>query len=107
MSIDSTKLANVVFDIGQKITMTKYHAICESIDNEMFTLDEHVAEYKSRDSVMGRLPYKLHDATTVLVEHSSIKLLNELNVNKQLLVEFMSKSESNFKKVIGTLYGDQ
>jgi hypothetical protein len=106
MTIDVSKLASVIFDRGQKITQSSYNMICESIENERFTLDEYVIDYKSRDKVLGRLAFKLSDGTTMLVEEYTVKKLITLNIDRTKLSDYMSSSESNFKKVVGKIYGD-
>ena len=106
MSVDLSKLASVIFDSGKKITQSSYQTLCESIETERFTLNEHVIDYKRRDMFMCRVPFKLNDGTTVLVEESTLKTLVNVNIDRTKLVEYMSVSESNFKKVIGSIYGD-
>lgn len=101
--MDSHRLANVIFDRGQKINQTQYTFICESIDDDRFTLNEYVLDYKIKEKFVNRIAYKLGDGTKVLVSEANIRNLNALNTNKKELETFMSESYSNFKKVIEVL----
>ncbi len=101
--MNTVRLANVIFDKGQKITQTQYQHICESIDNDRFTLDEYVLDYKLKENFIGKVPYKLNDGSKVLISESSIKHLNRINVDKDKLLEFMSVSIDNFKKTLSVI----
>lgn len=101
--MDTCRLANVIFDRGQKITESHYKNICESIDSEIFTLDEYVISYKMKESFMGRLAFRLKDDTKVLITESCAKQLSLLNINRKELEEHMNKSYDDFKQVIGII----
>ncbi len=101
--MEINRLANIIFQKGKKIHEKEYNAICESIDTDKFTLSEHVAAYKSHDSVLGKNVYLLEDGSKVLVSLELIESLNALNIDKSRLQSYMMQSEQNFKKVIGTI----
>jgi hypothetical protein len=101
--MDTHRLANVIFDRGQKINQTQYQFICESIDSDRFTLNEYVLDYKIKEKFVNRIAYKLGDGTKVLVSEENIRNLNALNNNKKEVEAFMFESYANFKKVIEVL----
>ena len=101
--MNTSRLANVIFDKGQKITQTQYQHICESLENDMFTLDEYVLGYKLKENFIGKVPYQLNDGTKVLVSKELIESINNLDINKDKLVEFMSSSIDNFKKTLSVI----
>lgn len=103
--MDTGRLANVIFDRGQKITQIHYQSICEAIDNDRFTLDEYVLDYKLKEHFVGKVPYMLNDGTKVLVSEDLIKKLNLLNINKEQLEQHMQESYSNFKQLIEVVNG--
>lgn len=99
--MDIKRLANVIFDRGQKIPQTRYAMICEAIKSDQFTLDEYVLAYKSKEKFLNKIAYKLNDGTNVIISESTVQKLNSLNINTNELEKFMSENYSNFKKVIG------
>lgn len=101
--MDINRLANVIFRKGKKIQEKEYNSICESIESDKFTLSEHVSEYKTYDSVLGKNVYLLEDGSKVLISSELIESLNTLNIDKERLQNYMLQSEKNFKKVIGTI----
>ena len=98
--MDTARLANVIFDKGHKIPQTRYSAICESIESDVFTLDEYVLAYKLKENFLGKVPFLLADGTKVLISESAINKINSLNINRQELEEFMSKDYASFKQLI-------
>ena len=98
--MDTSRLANVIFDRGQKITQTHYQSICESIANDRFTLDEYVLEYKLKEQFVGKVPYMLNDGTKVLVSKDLIESINELNIDKSRVESYMYESVDNFKNIV-------
>jgi hypothetical protein len=101
--MNSIRLANVIFDMGEKLSQSKYELICEDIRSDRFTLSEHVCAYKKLDMVAGKNAYRLTDGTTVLVSPELIESLNSLSIDKNKLTTFMSQSEKNFKSVLRTI----
>ena len=101
--MDINRLANIIFNRGEKIHEKKYAVICEHIKNDIFTLSEHVADYKSFDSILGKNVYLLEDGSKVLISAELIESLNRLNMDRERLEAFMCKSVKNFKNVIGTI----
>lgn len=101
--MDTNRLANVIFDRGQKITQSHYQQICESIADDAFTLDEYVLDYKLKERFVGKVPYQLQDGSKVLISENLIKKINSLNINTIELEAYMSKSYSNFKQLIGVV----
>jgi hypothetical protein len=101
--MDITRLANVIFQKGEKIHQKEYTEICEAIETDKFSLSEHVAEYKSHDSVLGKNIYLLEDGSKVLVSKELIESINSLDVNKDKLSEYMSKSVDKLKKVLSVI----
>ena len=97
--MNTSRLANVIFDKGQKITQTQYQHICESLENDKFTLDEYVLGYKLKENFIGKVPYQLNDGTKVLVSESFINKIHTLNIDKKQLEEYMQENYSNFKKL--------
>ena len=104
--MNTSRLANVIFDKGKKITQTHYQYICESIDNDCFTLDEYVLEYKVKENFIGKVPYQLNDGTKILVSENVIKSINKLEIDKSKLQKFMSESIDNFKKTLSIIVED-
>ena len=98
--MDTHRLANIIFDKGQKITESHYAGICESIDTESFSLDEYVISYKTKDNFMGKLAFKLDDGTNVLISESALQNLRSLNINRDKLERHMNSNYSNFKQII-------
>jgi hypothetical protein len=80
--MNSIRLANVIFDMGEKLSQSKYELICEDIRSDRFTLSEHVCAYKKLDMVAGKNAYR---------------------IDKNKLTTFMSQSEKNFKSVLRTI----
>lgn len=105
--MDITRLANVIFQKGEKIHQKQYTEICESIQSDKFTLSEHVAEYKSHDSVLGKNIYLLEDGSKVLLSKELIESINKVNVDKERLTEYMSKSIKHLKKVLSVVSDSQ
>lgn len=101
--MDNSRLANVIFDRGQKITQSHYQQICESIADDTFTLDEYVLDYKLKERFIGKVPYRLQDGSNVLVSENLIRKLNSIDIDKQQLSDFMRKSCDNFKKILSIL----
>lgn len=98
--MDTGRLANVIFDRGQKITQIHYQSICEAIDNDRFTLDEYVLDYKLKEHFVGKVPYMLNDGTKVLVSKELIESINELNIDKSHIESYMYESVNNFKNIV-------
>lgn len=94
-----TRLANVIFDLGKKVTQSRYAYICESIDNDTFTLDEYVVGYKLKEAFLGKIPFKLEDDTNVLVSESFVQKLSALNIDREKLLEYMSSNYKNFQTI--------
>lgn len=101
--MEYNRLANVIFQRGEKIHQAQYDAICESIESDKFTLSEHVSDYKAFDSIMGKNVYLLEDGTRVLVSRELIEHINNLDINKDKLLGFMSSSIENFKKTVSII----
>lgn len=101
--MDTHRLANVIFDKGQKINQTQYKLICESIDNDSFTLNEYVMDYKLKEKFVGKIAYKLDDGSKVLVSEENIRAINSLDCERSEVEVFMNKNYSNFKSIINLL----
>jgi hypothetical protein len=101
--MNTVRLANVIFDKGQKITQSHYETICESIADDRFTLDDYVLEYKLKEQFVGKVPYLLQDGSKILVSESLIRKLNTLSINKEEMQSFMNKDYSSFKKLVGVV----
>lgn len=98
--IDSKRLATVIFDMGKKISQSEYSLICESIDDDRFTLNEFVLAYKKKDSLLENMFFTLKDGSRILLNEDTLNTINNLQMDKDLLIEYMSKSEENFQKAI-------
>ena len=104
--MEYSRLANVIFQRGEKIHQAQYDSICESIETDKFTLSEHVADYKHLDSVLGKNIYLLEDGSKVLVSRELIESINKLEIDKSKLQKFMSESIDNFKKTLSIIVED-
>jgi len=104
--MEYSRLANVIFQRGEKIHQAQYDSICESIETDKFTLSEHVADYKHFDSVLGKNIYLLEDGSKVLVSRELIESINKLEIDKSKLQKFMSESIDNFKKTLSIIVED-
>lgn len=98
--IDSARLATVIFDKGRKITQAQYEEICGLIESDSFTLNEFVIEYKKKDSIMENLFFTLKDGSRILLEENLLNTIENLNLDKNTLVEFMGMNQTNFQNVI-------
>ena len=101
--MDTHRLANIIFDRGQKITEIHYKSIASAIDSDEFSLNEYVVAYKAKDEFMGKIAFKLADNTKVLISESTMNQLCSLNINRNELERHMNASYSNFKQVIGII----
>lgn len=101
--MNNIRLANVIFDKGKKITQTHFTSICESIESDMFTLDEYVISYKSKEKFLNKIPYVLQDGTRVLVSEECLNKINTLNIDRHKIQSFISKDYNQFKTVIGLI----
>lgn len=100
MSVDFSRLSNVIFDHGIRLTETEFSIIQEEILSERFTLNEHVVGYKNVDSVFGKIPFKLNDGKTVLMSEDFITKMKTLDVDHESLVSYMNESYDNFSQVV-------
>jgi hypothetical protein len=100
MAIDFPRLSNVIFDHGVRLTESEFTSIQESIENEQFTLNEHVIGYKNAESVYEKIPFRLKDGKLVLVNEDTIEKIRSLEIDKEKLTTFMNESYENFSKVI-------
>ena len=107
MSIDSKRLASVIFDGGQKITQQQYSAMCSLIESDVFTLNSYVVKYKLKESFLSKVAFRLNDGTSVLISESFVNRLNTLNIETEQLEAYMVESYANFKQVSGILNGNQ
>lgn len=103
MSVDSARLANVIFDLGKKIPQTDYAMICESIESDQLTLNEYVISYKKKDLIENNLFFSLKDGSRVLIAEDMLNRINSLNMDRNSLIEYMSESIDNFKSVLKEL----
>lgn len=97
------RLANVIFEKGEKISESTYKQICEDIKNDSFTLNEHTIAYKQKEEVFGKLFFILEDNSRVLVDDYILENINSLNMNTDQLQKYMAKSITNFSRVMETL----
>lgn len=102
--MDASRLANVIFDRGQKITQAHYQQICESIETDRFTLDAYVLDYKLKERFCEKVPYRLDDGTKFLVSESMITKMRNLDMNLDELTEYMCKSSDNMTSIIRILH---
>lgn len=106
--MDTSRLANVIFDRGSKIPQGHYQSICESIEDDRFTMDEYVLEYKMKESFFGKVPFLLEDGSKILISPSIIKKLNSLNIDKMQLESYINKNYSSLNNLIEAMTnGDQ
>lgn len=98
--IDNARLATVIFDKGRKISEAEYNEICNDIFSDALSLNEYVIAYKKKDSLLDNLFFTLEDGVRILLDENTLNTINGLNMDKSSLIEFMSKSETNFQNVI-------
>lgn len=103
MSLDSSRLANVIFDLGKKISQTEYSQICESIEADTLSLNPYVLAYKKKDLLERNVFFSLKDGSRVLISEDTLNTINSLEIDKSSLLEFMSVSIDNFKDVMREL----
>ena len=98
--IDNSRIANIIFNRGQKISQGKYISICESIQDDRFTLDEYVLDYKKKDCILGNMFFTLKDSSRILVSENLLNTISKLDVDHDLLIEYMRESSDNFYTVV-------
>jgi hypothetical protein len=103
---DITRLANVIFEQAKPLTESQYKAICEAIDSDSFSLNEHVLAYKSKEMIFERLFFVLEDGSKVLVSPMLLETVNNLNIDTKRLEAYMCQSLSNFTKMLETINDD-
>lgn len=103
--INKSTLASIIFDMDSKIKESDYSLVCEEIDAGRFTLNEITLSYKKKTSnIKGCVEFTLNDNTNIVISEEFISSLNNINIDKNQLVRFMSESKENFVKVIRTIY---
>ena len=100
------RLANVIFERAEPLTESQYKSICETIDSDAFTLNEHVLDYKGKETIYGKLFFLLEDGSKVLVSKDILQRINELNMESGKLEAYMRQSLPTFQKMLETLNGD-
>jgi len=98
--IDNSRLASVIFDGGKKISQSHYIQICESIESDKLTLDDYVIAYKKREGILGNIFFSLKDGSRVLLDEECVSILKSLDMDKEVLIEYMSDSYDNFFRII-------
>jgi hypothetical protein len=100
------RLANVIFERAEPLTESQYTAICETIDGDIFSLNEHVLDYKSKETIYGKMFFLLEDGSKVLVSRELLETINKLNMENVKLEAYMRQSLPNFQKMLETINGD-
>ena|SRR5437763_12848415 len=100
------RLANVIFERAEYLTESQYKSICDSIDSDAFSLNEHVIDYKVKDAIYGKLFFLLEDGSKVLVSRGVLEKINKLNMDSGKLEAYMRQSLPNFQKMLETINGD-
>jgi hypothetical protein len=103
---DVNRLANVIFERAEPLTESQYKAICEAIDSDLFTLNEHVRDYKSKEMLFERLLFVLEDGSRVLVSPALLETVKGLNIETKRVEAYMRRSLTNFTTMLETLHGD-
>jgi hypothetical protein len=103
---DVNRLANVIFERAESLTESQYKVICEAIDADTFTLNEHVIDYKTKEMIYERLFFVLEDGSKVLVSKELLESMGKLNIETKLLEAYMRRSLNNFTKMLETINGD-
>jgi hypothetical protein len=103
---DINRLANVIFERAEPLTESQYKAISEAIDSDMFTLNEHVLDYKAKEMLYDRLFFMLEDGSKVLVSPAVLESVNSLNIDTKRVEAYMRRSLNNFTTMLETLNGD-
>lgn len=98
--INSSRLASIIFDGGRKIQETEYKHICESIENDSLTINSYVLDYKRKDSLLGGVFFQLNDGSRIIMSEEAIEVISNLDLNKENLLEFMSRSKENFQTIL-------
>jgi len=102
--MDSRRLANIIFDKGQKIPESRYKSICESLEAESFSLDDYVVAYKLRDKFMGKIAFTLADGANVLISESTLlSLANLTSIDKDSVSTYMNSGYDQFADIIRVL----
>lgn len=95
-----SRLASIIFDKGRKLKESEYEEVVSGINSDRLTLNEYVIEYKSWDAIGNSIFFELEDGKRVLIETSLLSNIRSLDLDHRTLLEFMSKSETNFKSVL-------
>ena len=103
--MDKSRLATIIFDSGRKLFESEYTNIYESINEDKFSLDPIVTEYKKKEAILESLFYILNDGSRVLLSEETVQKLSSLN-NKNEIESFMQTSKENFKRILGVLDGN-
>jgi hypothetical protein len=103
---DVNRLANVIFERAEPLTENQYRTICEAIDSDAFTLNEHVLAYKAKETIYGYLFFLLEDGSKVLVSPNLLETINSLNIDAKKLEGYMRRSLPNFTTMLETINGD-
>lgn len=104
--IDVNRLASVIFDSGRKITQSEYTNICSLIESDCFTTNQLVIRYKLKESFLEKISFRLDDKNVVLVSEDFLSKINQLNIDKHQLEEYMRCNYKNFKSVSDKVYGN-
>lgn len=101
-------IVSVIKESEERITDRIIKAYREEAASDSFTLNESVLKLRKLNNlylpfIAEKYYFILDDNSTVLISESTIKKLNELNIDKNKLVEYMQKSQVNFCKIVETL----
>jgi hypothetical protein len=103
---DINRLANVIFERAEALTESQYKSISESIDSDLFTLNEHVFDYKSKEMIFDKLFFMLEDGSKVLVSPALLESVKSLNIDTKRVEAYMRRSLNTFTTMLETLNGD-
>jgi hypothetical protein len=101
-------IVSVIKESEERITDRIINAYREEAASDSFTLNESVLKLRKLNNlylpfIAEKYYFVLDDHSTVLVSESTIRKLNALNLDKEQLVEYMQKSQDNFRKIIEKL----
>jgi hypothetical protein len=106
-TIPEEKVAHYIrqFHSIEKITDTLIESYIELASSNIFTIDPIVIAIKESkvSEFAGKLTYELNDGSTVAIDESTQKTLNNLLLDRNEIVEYMRENKNNFIRIIKEL----
>jgi hypothetical protein len=106
-TIPEEKVAHYIrqFHNIEKITDTLIESYIELASSNIFTIDPIVIAIKESkvSEFAGKLTYELNDGSTVAIDESTQRTLNNLLLDRNEIVEYMRENKNNFIRIIKEL----